>query len=69
MAEFLLEALSEEIPARMQKRAAEEFSQIFTSELEKVGLAYKSVKHFVTPRRIAVSIDGLPLQQSTVVEE
>ena len=69
MAEFLLEALSEEIPARMQKRAAEEFSQIFTSELEKVGLAYKSAKHFVTPRRIAVSIDGLPLQQSTVVEE
>ena len=69
MAEFLLEALSEEIPARMQKRAAAEFSQILTSELEKVGLAYKSAKHFVTPRRITVSIDGLPLQQSTVVEE
>jgi len=37
MAEFLLEALSEEIPARMQKRAAAEFSQILTSELEKVN--------------------------------
>ena len=69
MAEFLLEALSEEIPARMQKRAAEEFSQIFTSELEKVGLAHEPANYFVTPRRIAVSIDGLPLQQSTVVEE
>ena len=69
MAEFLLEALSEEIPARMQKRAAAEFSQIFTSELEKVGLAHEPANYFVTPRRIAVSIDGLPLQQSTVVEE
>ncbi len=69
MAEFLLEALSEEIPARMQKRAAEEFSQIFTSELEKFGLAHEPANYFVTPRRIAVSIDGLPLQQSTVVEE
>ena len=69
MAEFLLEALSEEIPARMQKRAAEEFSQIFTSELEKFGLAHKPANYFVTPRRIAISIDGLPLQQSTVVEE
>ena len=69
MAEFLLEALSEEIPARMQKRAAEEFSQIFTSELEKVGLAHEPANCFVTPRRIALNIDGLPLQQSTVVEE
>ena len=69
MAEFLLEALSEEIPARMQKRAAAEFSQILTSELEKVGLAHEPANYFVTPRRIAVSIDGLPLQQSTVVEE
>ena len=69
MAEFLLEALSEEIPARMQKRAAAEFSQIFTSELEKVGMAYDTANYFVTPRRIAISIDGLPLQQATVVEE
>ena len=69
MAEFLLEALSEEIPARMQKRAAAEFSQILTSELEKVGLAHEPANYFVTPRRITVSIDGLPLQQSTVVEE
>ena len=69
MAEFLLEALSEEIPARMQKRAAAEFSQILTSELEKVGLAHEPANYFVTPRRIAVSIEGLPLQQSTVVEE
>ena len=69
MAEFLLEALSEEIPARMQKRAAAEFSQIFTSELEKVGLAYETANYFVTPRRIAISIDGLPLQQATVIEE
>ena len=60
MAEFLLEALSEEIPARMQKRAAAEFSQIFTSELEKVGLAYETANYFVTPRRIAISIDGIP---------
>ena len=69
MAEFLLEALSEEIPARMQNRAAAEFSQILTSELEKVGLAHEPANYFVTPRRITVSIDGLPLQQSTVVEE
>ena len=69
MAEFLLEALSEEIPARMQKRAAEEFAQIFTFELEKVGLSYESANHFVTPRRIVIKVDGLPLQQSPVTEE
>ena len=49
MAELLVEALSEEIPARMQRRAAEDLAQIFEAELKKVGLLYEIAEHFITP--------------------
>ena len=47
MAELLVEALSEEIPARMQKRAAEDLAQIFEVELKKAGLSYEIAEHFI----------------------
>ena len=50
MAELLVEALSEEIPARMQQRAAEDLAQIFEAELKKVGLSYEIAEHFNTVR-------------------
>ena len=69
MAELLVEALSEEIPARMQQRAAEDLAQIFEAELKKVGLSYEIAEHFITPRRIVIRFDGLPLEQPTLKEE
>ena len=69
MAELLVEALSEEIPARMQKRAAEDLAQIFEVELKKAGLSYEIAEHFITPRRIVIRFDGLPLEQPTLKEE
>ena len=69
MAELLVEALSEEIPARMQQRAAEDLAQIFEVELKKAGLSYEIAEHFITPRRIVIRFDGLPLEQPTLKEE
>lgn len=69
MAELLLELFSEEIPARMQARAAEDLQRLVTEKLKAAGLAFTSAKSFVTPRRLALVIDGLPLAQPDVKEE
>ncbi|MBV8191652.1 MAG: glycine--tRNA ligase subunit beta, partial [Alphaproteobacteria bacterium] len=59
MAEFLLELLSEEIPARMQSRAAEDFRRLVCEGLKAAGLAFSEARAFATPRRLALMIDGL----------
>jgi glycyl-tRNA synthetase beta chain len=69
MAELLLELFSEEIPARMQARAAEELRRLVGDELGKANLAFESARAFVTPRRLALVVEGLPLQQPDVTEE
>ncbi|WP_374377399.1 glycine--tRNA ligase subunit beta [Dongia sp.] len=69
MAELLLELFSEEIPARMQARAAEDLQRLVTDKLKTAGLAFTSAKSFVTPRRLALVVDGLPLAQPDVKEE
>lgn len=69
MAEFLLELLSEEIPARMQARAAEDLKRLVTEKLKAVGLSGSRADAFVTPRRLALVIDGLPVAQPDVREE
>jgi glycyl-tRNA synthetase beta chain len=69
MAELLLELFSEEIPARMQPRAAEDLQRLVTEKLKAAGLTYSSAKSFVTPRRLALVVDGLPLAQPDVKEE
>jgi glycyl-tRNA synthetase beta chain len=69
MAELLLELFSEEIPARMQARAAEDLQRLVTDKLKAAGLTFTSAKSFVTPRRLALVIDGVPKQSAGEARE
>src|SRR5215813_1555052 len=69
MPELLLELLSEEIPARMQARAAEDLKRLMTEKLKEAGLAFTTANAYATPRRLALVVDGLPLAQPDVTEE
>ena len=69
MADFLLELLSEEIPARMQAKAKEDLARLFNDALSKAGLAAQSVETFATPRRLALIAKGLPVATEAVSEE
>ena len=69
MAEFLLEILSEEIPARMQTRAAEDLKRLVSDGLKAAGLSVTDVRAFATPRRLALVADGLPAARPDVSEE
>ncbi|MBX3523102.1 MAG: glycine--tRNA ligase subunit beta [Xanthobacteraceae bacterium] len=69
MPDLLLELFSEEIPARMQRQAAENLKKLVTDALVNGGLVYEGAKAFVTPRRLALSIHGLPLRQPDLKEE
>lgn len=63
MAEFLLELFSEEIPARMQVKAADDLRDLITKGLGDKGLTFTKAEAHSTPRRITIVIDGLPEQQ------
>ncbi len=69
MPELLLELLSEEIPARMQARAAEDLRRLVTEKLKAAGLAYADARSYVTPRRLALVVNGLPDKQPDITEE
>src|SRR6266576_3831663 len=69
MPELLIELLSEEIPARMQARAAYDLRTLVTDKLAGAGLAYEGAKAFATPRRLALAVAGLPARQPDVREE
>src|ERR1700761_4290855 len=69
MPDLLLELFSEEIPARMQARAAEDLKKAVTDRLVEAGLGYEGAKAFVTPRRIALSVHGVPVRQPDIREE
>jgi glycyl-tRNA synthetase beta chain len=69
MAEFLLELLSEEVPARMQARAAEDLKRLVTDGLKEARLGFDRAEAFVTPRRLALVVDGLPDRQPDLEEE
>lgn len=69
MAELLLEIFSEEIPARMQARAAEDLQRLVTDGLGKNGLSFDGVRSYVTPRRLVLVIEGLPVAGPDVSEE
>lgn len=62
MAELLLELFSEEIPARMQARAAADLQKLVTDALVDHGLTYESARAHVTPRRLALCVDGLAVR-------
>lgn len=69
MSDLLLELFSEEIPARMQARAISELQQRVTEGLKEARLTFKTVQSFVTPRRLALLITGLPKSQPDMLEE
>lgn len=69
MAELLLEVLSEEIPARMQTRAAADFARVLRRRLEAAALSCDGVEGFATPRRLAAAAHGVPLRQPDTKEE
>ncbi|MBA5778428.1 glycine--tRNA ligase subunit beta [Stappia sp. F7233] len=69
MPDLLLELFSEEIPARMQRRAAEDLKSLVTNALVDAGLVYEGAKVFWTPRRLALHVAGLPAGSKATVEE
>ena len=69
MAELLLELFSEEIPARMQPRAAADLRRLAVDALKAEGLGFETAGSYVTPRRLALVIDGLPTRQPDRREE
>ncbi len=69
MADFLLELLSQEIPARMQEKASADLARLFTAEIAKAGLVADAIETFATPRRLALIARGLPLETVGAREE
>jgi glycyl-tRNA synthetase beta chain len=69
MADLLLELLSEEIPARMQARAAEDLQRLVVGGLKAQGLASGEARAFVTPRRLALLLEGVPARSPDTAED
>lgn len=69
MPDLLLEILSEEIPARMQAKAAEDLRRLVTDGLVERGLTYAHAAAFVTPRRLTLAVEGLAARSAAVREE
>ncbi len=69
MPDLLLELFSEEIPARMQRQAAEDLKRLVASALIERNLTYEGAQAFVTPRRLALHVVGLPAAQPDLREE
>ncbi len=69
MAELLLELFSEEIPARMQARAAEDLRRLVTDGLKAQGLAAGEARAYATPRRLALVVEDVPAKSPDLSEE
>ncbi len=69
MADLLIELFSEEIPARMQAKAASDLKGMMTGALKDAGLSFETAEAFHTPRRLALHITGVPTAQPDVKEE
>src|SRR6201989_2711976 len=69
MPDLLLELFSEEIPARMQAKAAEDLRRMVTDKLVAEGLVYEGAKAFATPRRLALTVHGIPARQPDLKNE
>ncbi|NOR63201.1 MAG: glycine--tRNA ligase subunit beta, partial [Rhodobacteraceae bacterium] len=67
--DYLLELFSEEIPARMQKRAGEDLKKQVTNGLVEAGITYESAAVFTTPRRLCLNVCGVLEQSPTLREE
>ena len=69
MPDLLIELFSEEIPARMQARAAADLKKKVTDGLVEAGITYESAGAFATPRRLALSVTGLIGESPNTREE
>ncbi len=69
MPDLLLELRSEEIPARMQKKAAGDLRQLVTDALVDAGLTYEGAREYWTPRRLTLDVRGLTARSADVREE
>ncbi|WP_375449720.1 glycine--tRNA ligase subunit beta [uncultured Devosia sp.] len=69
MPELLLELFSEEIPARLQRRAADDLKKAVTNAMVDAGLVYEGARAFVTPRRLALTVTGLPARSPDTRED
>jgi glycyl-tRNA synthetase beta chain len=69
MPELLLELFSEEIPARMQAKAADDLRRLVTDALVARGVVYEGASAYVTPRRLALTVQGVPASQPDTREE
>jgi len=69
MPDILIELFSEEIPARMQRRAADDLRKLVTDGLVEGGLTYAHARAFSTPRRLTLAIEGLSDHSPTLREE
>lgn len=69
MPDLLLELFSEEIPARMQRRAGDDLKSLVTGGLVEAGLSYEGARALVTPRRLVLHVTGVPARSADVVEE
>ncbi|GEC58031.1 glycyl-tRNA synthetase beta chain [Bradyrhizobium japonicum] len=69
MPDLLLELFSEEIPARMQAKAADDLRRMVTDRLVAEGLVYEGAKAFATPRRLALTVHGIPARQPDLKDE
>ena len=69
MPELLLELFSEEIPARIQQKAADELRSLISSGLVEAGLTYEGAQTHAGPRRLVLSVEGLNAKAADVAEE
>ena len=69
MPDLLIELFSEEIPARMQGKAADDLSKLVTGGLVEAGLTYAGAAAFSTPRRLTLAVEGMEASSPTLREE
>lgn len=69
MPNLLLELRSEEIPARMQRKAAGDLKKLLTDALVEAGLTYEGAREYWTPRRLTLDIHGLTARSADIREE
>ena len=69
MPDLLLELRSEEIPARMQRKAAGDLKKLVTDGLVEAGLTYEAAREYWTPRRLTLDIRGLTIRSKDVHED
>src|SRR6202040_1887158 len=69
MPDLLFDLFSEEIPARMQAKAADDLRRMVPDKLVAEGLVYEGATAFATPRRLTLTVHGIPARQSDLKEE